>query len=44
MMDDIRRSTNGNYVLGSDRFKDEVATMLNRRVVPGKVGRPMSGN
>ena len=28
------------YVLGSDRFKNEIAIMLNRRVVPGKAGRP----
>lgn len=40
MIDRIRRSTNGNYVLGSDRFSEQVAAMLARRVVPGKPGRP----
>jgi Transposase and inactivated derivatives len=28
---------------GSQRFKDEVALMLGRRVVPGRSGRPRSG-
>jgi putative transposase len=40
MLDEIRSSTNGNYVLGNDRFKQEIAIMLNRRVTPGKAGRP----
>jgi putative transposase len=39
-IDDIRRSTNGNFILGDDRFKEEIATMLKRRVSPGKAGRP----
>lgn len=38
---DIRRATNGNYVLGSKRFQEEIGRMLQRRVVPGKSGRPM---
>ncbi len=40
--DDLDRvnATNDNFVLGNDRFKDQVATMLDRRVVPGKPGRP----
>lgn len=37
---EIRQATNGNYVLGNDRFKDEVSRMLRRRVAPGKAGRP----
>ena len=37
---EIRRATNGNFVLGSERFKEEVAHMLKRRVVPGVSGRP----
>lgn len=37
---DIRNATNGNYVLGSHRFQEEVAAMLMRRVTPGKPGRP----
>jgi len=41
VLDEIRLSTNGNYVLGNDRFKQEIANMLNRRVTPGKAGRPV---
>ena len=41
VMADIRRSTNGNYVLGNDRFKEEIARMLKRRVSPGRAGRPV---
>lgn len=39
---EIRLATNGNFALGNDRFKTEIARMLNRRVTPGKAGRPMS--
>ena len=41
VIDDIRSSTNGNYVLGNERFKNEILAILNRRVVPGKAGRPV---
>lgn len=45
LVDEIRRATNGNYALGNDRFKDEVAQMLGRRVSPGISGRPrLDGN
>jgi len=37
----IRKSTNGNYVLGSERFQEDIGNMLKRRVVPGKPGRPI---
>ena len=40
ILDEIRLSTNGNFVLGNDRFKKEIANMLNRRVSRGKAGRP----
>ena len=40
LINEIRQSTNGNYVLGNERFKEEVANMLKRRVTPGKAGRP----
>ncbi len=40
LIDEIRAATNGNFVLGNDRFKNEVAGMLERRVVAGKPGRP----
>ena len=41
MLGEIRRSTNGNYVLGSTGFQQEISEILNRRVVPGKAGRPI---
>lgn len=40
---EIRKATNGNFALGDERFKDEIARMLNRRVTPGKSGRPAKG-
>jgi putative transposase len=40
LVDEIRRATNGNFALGSERFAAEVASMLGRRVVPGMSGRP----
>ncbi|GBE49263.1 transposase IS200 like protein [bacterium BMS3Bbin13] len=40
LIDEIRTATNGNYVLGNDRFKEDVARVLKRRVTPGKSGRP----
>ena len=36
----IRRATNGNYVLGNQKFQKQIAAMLKRRVTPGKSGRP----
>jgi len=41
-VNNIRKATNGNYVLGNERFQAEIASMLKRRVVPGKPGRPGS--
>lgn len=43
LIDEIRDATNGNYVLGNERFKREIAVMLQRRVVPHKAGRPAKG-
>jgi putative transposase len=40
LIDQIRSATNGNYVLGSTQFQTQVATVLRRRVTPGKSGRP----
>ena len=40
MVGRIRKTTNGHYALGSERFAEEVALMLARRVTPGKSGRP----
>ena len=36
----IREATNGNFVLGNDRFQKEIELMLGRRVTPGRSGRP----
>ncbi len=40
LVDEIRRATNGNFALGSERFATEVAAMIGRRAVPGASGRP----
>jgi len=37
---DIRDATNGNYALGSERFKEEIARALSRRVSRASAGRP----
>jgi hypothetical protein len=34
------QATNGNDVLGDCRFRTEAEAMLQRRVTPGKAGRP----
>ena len=36
----IRQSANEELILGSERFKDRIEQMCNRRVRPGKAGRP----
>ncbi len=41
LVDEIREATNGNYVLGNERFKEEIGKVLGRRVQPGKAGRPV---
>ena len=41
IVDEIRKATNGNFVLGNDRFKEEISKTLGRRVTPGKAGRPV---
>jgi putative transposase len=40
---EIRAATNGNYVLGNNRFKEEISRMIKRRVTPGKAGRRVRG-
>jgi len=40
LVDQIRRATNGNFALGSERFVEDAAATLGRRVLPGKSGRP----
>lgn len=40
IMDEIRTATNGNFTLGDKQFKEQATVALNRRVVPGRPGRP----
>ena len=40
VVDEIRKATNGNFLLGDTRFGADVAAALGRRVQPGKSGRP----
>lgn len=40
LIDEIRRATNGNFALGHAQFAEQVAAALDRRVTPGKAGRP----
>ena len=40
VVDEIRSATNGNFVLGSSHFQQQVAATLGRRVTPGVAGRP----
>ncbi len=39
-IDKIRKATNGNFALGSEKFAEEITETLGRRVIPGKSGRP----
>lgn len=39
-LEQLTVATNGNYVLGNDRFKKEIELALGRGVTPGKRGRP----
>jgi putative transposase len=36
----IRSTTNACQVIGNEKFKDQIETMLGRSVRPGKSGRP----
>jgi putative transposase len=40
LVDEIRKATNGNFLLGDSRFAASVAAALGRRVLPGVAGRP----
>ena len=40
MVDEIRAATNGNFALGSARFKEQVTAAIGRRATPGLNGRP----
>ena len=41
LVDELRGATNGNYALGNERFLQEMASALGRRVSRGKAGRPV---
>jgi putative transposase len=40
LIGEIRRATNGNFVLGNERFAAQISAAVGRRAVPGKSGRP----
>ena len=40
LVDSLRSATNGNYALGNERFLQQVAAALGRRVSRGAAGRP----
>jgi putative transposase len=40
LVDEIRLATNGNFVLGDQRFATQIESMIGRRAVPGQSGRP----
>ncbi|BCT66559.1 transposase [Nitrosospira sp. NRS527] len=40
VLSQIRDSTNGNFVLGAERFQKEIESTLNQRATRGKAGRP----
>ena len=40
LVDAIRQATNGNFLLGDERFAADVEKTLGRRALPGKSGRP----
>jgi putative transposase len=44
LLNEIRQATNGGYVLGSDKFKREVALAIGRRTWRGVPGRPQKAH
>lgn len=40
LIDQIRRTANGNFALGSKLFAEQITAVLGRRAMPGKPGRP----
>jgi putative transposase len=40
-LNEIRKATNGNYVLGDSHFEQEIEQHLERRVTAGRPGRPL---
>jgi putative transposase len=44
LLNEIRQATNGGYVLGSDKFKREIALAIGRRTWRGVAGRPQKAH
>jgi putative transposase len=44
LVDQIRSATNGGFVLGSERFQQQIAAMLGRRTWRGSPGRPIKSD
>jgi putative transposase len=44
LLNEIRQAINGGYVLGSDKFKQEVALTIGRRTWRGVPGRPQKAH
>jgi putative transposase len=42
-LDEIRSTVNGGFALGNERFKAQIAELLDRRVQRGAPGRPRKG-
>jgi hypothetical protein len=42
-IEEIRKATDGNFALGDERFRRDLAAKLGRRVEPGKAGRRTKG-
>ena len=40
LIDEIRTATNGNYAVGSQHFQAQISAAVDRRVAPGRPGRP----
>lgn len=40
LVDEIRRATNGNFILGNEHFAMQMSSAIGKRVIPGKPGRP----
>ena len=41
LLNEIRKATNGYFILENDRFKEKISKTLGRRVKPEKARRPV---
>lgn len=44
LIEQIRKASNGGYVLGTERFQQQIAKTVGQRTWRGKPGRPVEGN